>query len=75
MILYFNEYVRTNYFIQANTNTTEYTETLSRKSGVQKELVQNLSLHIHKLQNAFQVSDSDLLILNDLVQKFYKSRK
>jgi len=75
MILYFNEYTRAHYFMQANISTAEFNEALSRKSGVAKEWVQNLSLHIHKLQNASQVSDSDLLILNELVQQFYKSRK
>jgi hypothetical protein len=74
MITYFNEYVRNKYFLNTNVINEEFITTLSRKSGVQRERVETLYRNIAGTQDSYEVSDYQLLSLQEQIQKFYKTR-
>jgi hypothetical protein len=74
MITYFNEYVRNKYFLNTNVINEEFITALSRKSGVQRDRVETLYRNIAGTQDSFEVSDYQLLSLQEQIQKFYKNR-
>ena len=71
-ITYFLEFIRNTYFINTNHLNMEFIETLSRKSGVSKTETEGLVQLIYDAQNAKQVSDKYLLVLNNKIDQFYK---
>jgi hypothetical protein len=71
-ITYFNEYVRNTYFVNTNNINADFLTTLSRKSGIEKEMVDKLYSTIQEVTNAFEVSDMQLLSLNQQIQQFIK---
>jgi hypothetical protein len=75
IITYFNEHIRTRYFLYMHNSTTEQGVLLSRKSGVSSDMVKELYDHIQYINNNTQVSDTDLLILNKHIENFYKNRQ
>ena len=75
MISYFNEYIRSNYFLHANAGSDEFIKALSRKSGVSLEKTTSLYHAINDTNRSEQVDDFQLLSLNDQIQQFYKARK
>lgn len=74
LIVYFMENVRTHYYLQTNHIHSELIQALSRKSGVSVAETRNLFDLIHKIQQEIQVSDADLLLLNQQMEKFFKQR-
>ncbi len=72
IITYFNEHVRTKLFIAGNVNDEGYAELLSRKSGVQPEVINELVVHVKRIQKVVKVTDEQLLKLNELTEKFFK---
>ncbi len=75
IVVYFNEQIRVKYFInKGSLEKTAYWELLGRKSGVSKDIVEDLSRQIDKVTMSTNVSDTDLLLLNHLIQKFYQSK-
>lgn len=72
MITYFNEHVRNTYFVNTNSINDEFITMLSRKSGVEKEKVEILYRTIQNANNSIQVSDYQLLSLNQQIQQFSK---
>lgn len=72
IITYFNEYVRTKLFISGNVNDIGYADLLSRKSGVQQEVINELVVHVKRIQKIENVTDQQLLKLNELTEKFFK---
>ncbi len=74
MITYFNEFVRNKYFLHGYNNNMELAEILSRKTGIPLEKVQSLYLAMEQVQIAGEVSDFELLSLNEQIQYFYKNR-
>jgi hypothetical protein len=52
----------------------EFIEVLSRKSGRELSMVQNLFNDIKNLQDQEYISDKELLSLNRQVQNFYKNK-
>lgn len=73
MITYFNEYVRKSYFLTANATNTDFISALSRKSGVSFEQTTSLFDAIKEVNNSIDVDDHQLLLLNEHLQKFYKT--
>ncbi|WP_207493337.1 DUF4350 domain-containing protein [Aridibaculum aurantiacum] len=71
-ITYFLEFVRNRYFIATNHLNEEFVELLSRKSGVSKEETNHLVQLIYSVQQAEQVPDNYLLVLNNKIDQFYK---
>ena len=74
MVGYFNEHVRTHYFLNVQPGNKDFITTLSKKSGVAFENVQSLYGAMHHALNADTVSDYELLSLNEQIQHFYKKR-
>lgn len=75
MITYFNEFVRTNYFLYGHTGSDEFIRSLSRKSCVSLELTTSLYRTIDDAGKSATLDDVQLLALNDQIQQFYKTRK
>jgi len=74
MISYFNEHVRTHYFLNVHAGNTDFITSLSKKSGVPMESVQALYNAIEKIGSATDVSDFELLSMGEQIQLFYKKR-
>ena len=74
MISYFSEYIRTRYFLNLHGANTDFITALSKKSGVPAEHVQSLYHTIEQIGLAHEVSDFELLALNEQIQLFYKKR-
>ena len=74
MISYFSEYIRTRYFLHLHAPNKDFITVLSKKSGVGAEQVQSLYSNIQQVSLAQDVSDFELLSLNEQIQQFYKAR-
>lgn len=75
MIMYFNEFIRSHYFLPVNPGNPEFVQSLSRKSGVPMEQAESLYRAIVRASEQAEVSDFELLSLNEQIQQFYKNRK
>lgn len=74
MITYFNDHIRNKYFLSSHGSGKDFVQSLSKKSGVSFESVQALYNTIEQVQLAAEVSDFELLTLNEQIQQFYKNR-
>ena len=72
MITYLNEYIRNKYFLNTNAVNTEFMSTLSRKSGVPFENVETLYRSVNHAHQSPEITDYQLLALNEQIQGFYK---
>jgi len=72
MITYFNEYIRNKYFLNTNLINEDFITVLSRKSGVQRDKVETLYRAIVDTHAGTEVSDYQLLSLQEQIQNFYK---
>jgi hypothetical protein len=72
MITYFNEHVRTKYFLNMHINDSSYADILSRKSNVAMDTTKQLTDAIVDINASEKVSDEKLLLLNGLIEKFFK---
>ncbi len=72
IITYFNEKVRTKYFINMNVNDSGYADVLSRKADVPIDITKQLAAKILSINASEIVSDNELLSLNGLIEKFFK---
>ncbi len=75
MITYFNEHIRSHYFLSANAGSDDFIRSLSRKSGVPFEHTLSLYRAIEQASGSTVVDDYQLLSLNEQIQQFYKKRK
>jgi hypothetical protein len=75
MITYFYEQVRNRYFINTNKVNEEFMNSLSGKSGVANEQTKQLINRIEKVQSSPDVSDTELLLLNEEIQNFNNNIK
>lgn len=75
MISYFNEFIRSNYFLHVNAGSDDFIKTLSRKSGVSLESITSLYRAISHANGADKIDNYQLLSLNEQIQQFYKKRK
>ena len=73
MISYFNEYIRTRYFLHMHGANDAMITTLSKKSGVEPGKVQTLFKMMQQIPLAYEVTDVELLSLNEQIQYFYKN--
>lgn len=72
MITYFNEHIRSHYFLSIHTVNNDFMDTLSRKSGMPLEKTKALYSTIAMINAAEQVDDILLLQLNNQIQEFNK---
>ena len=75
MILYFYEFIRNQYYLNTNQVNDDFITTLSKKSSVSKEETEALFQSIKLINNSFEISDEQLLILNQQIENFYKFKK
>ncbi len=74
MIVYFYEFIRRQYYLNTNLLNDEFITTLSRKGNVTKEATEALFQSIKLINNSFEISDEQLLILNQQIENFYKNK-
>ncbi len=74
MITYLNEHIRTRYFLNSQVVNQQFITTLSKKSGVPADAVESLYNAIQQVQLSGDLSDFELLSLNEQIQEFYKKR-
>lgn len=74
IITYLYEYLRKKYFINTTEINPEFINSLSGKSGVPKQETQELFELIGKIQQQDEVSDEDLLNLNEKVENFKNTK-
>ena len=71
-ISYFMDFLRSRYRLKLTTADLAMQEELIHKSGVPQETVNGLFSVIRNIDKEYQVSDELLILLNQLIEKFYK---
>ncbi|MEO6731067.1 MAG: DUF4350 domain-containing protein [Ferruginibacter sp.] len=74
LITYLLEHIRNQYFLNTSHLNDEFITTLSRKSNNTKEGTDKLFQLIHTIQQSTEISDQQLLSLNQQVENFYKNK-
>ncbi len=74
IITYFNEHIRTKYFINKANNEDSFADILSRKSGVPVELTNKIDTLIKVINKSTTVSNEQLLQLNNIIEQFLKHK-
>ena len=72
MFTYFLEQVRNNYYLNTQYLNNEFTEALSRKSGVPEVKVKQLLDLMDDTERSAGISDTRLLELHNLMQEYFK---
>jgi predicted nucleic acid-binding protein len=72
MFTYFLEQVRNNYYLNTQTLNNEFSEALSRKSGVPEAKVKHLLQLMDDTDRSENISDMQLLELHNLIQEYFK---
>jgi len=72
MFTYFLEHVRNNYYLNTQSLNNEFSEALSRKSGVPEEKVKHLLQLMEDTDRSDNISDIRLLELHNLIQEYFK---
>ena len=74
MILYFYEHLRKQYYLNTNQINADFLLVLSRKSNITIDAVKSLFTLIEDVQQQAQISDEQLLLLNDKIDNFYLNK-
>lgn len=74
-ITYFYEKIRNQYFIQTSEPDNLFLQSLAGKSGVGIELIKELFTMIKHIQKAEEISEEELMNLNDKITTFNKNKK
>lgn len=74
MITYFYDHIRNKYFISTAVINEEFLNSLSGKSGVSKDEVQQLFALIEGIQSGEIADDNKLMQLNSQIENFYKNQ-
>ncbi len=72
MITYFMEHIRSKYYLNTSHLNAEFFSSLSRKSGVEEKEVKEFFELIGHLQESTELTDLQLLVLNNRMQIFFK---
>ena len=72
MFTYFLEHVRNNYYLNTQNLNNEFSEALSRKSGVPEARVKHLLQLMDDADRSDNVSDMRVLELHNLMQEYFK---
>lgn len=70
-ILYLLGYVRDKYRLSTNKLDDEFIDNLVHKTGVEVKIVRDMIRHINYLGVQQRVTDDELIMLNQLIEKFY----
>jgi hypothetical protein len=74
-ILYFLEHLRSVYYLKTNLLDQEFIDNFSQKTAIDRSFAVELVNHINFLSMAQQVSNSDLIKLNQLIEQFYNESR
>ena len=74
MITYFNEGIKNRYYLNSFQPNESFLQTLSSKSGIELPKIKDLYGKINFALQSAQVTDEELLNLNEQIQYFYKNR-
>ncbi|PWK76544.1 uncharacterized protein DUF4350 [Mucilaginibacter oryzae] len=69
--IYLLSYMRDRYALKTNALDGEFTETLVKKSGISLTLAQNLTTALSFATTHEQITDHELIKLNQLIEQFY----
>ncbi len=72
---YFLEFIRSAFYLNTGVMDNTFIEMLTKKSGVQKEEVNELVRVIRQAQQSGYIDDDALLQLNELIDDFYSKAK
>jgi hypothetical protein len=72
MFTYFLEHVRNNYYLNTQMLNNDFSEALSRKSGVPETRVKHLLQLMDDADRSENISDMRLLELHNLIQEYFK---
>jgi len=72
MFTYFLDHVRNSYYLNTQSLNNEFSEALSRKSGVPEARVKHLLQLMDDTDRAENISDVRLLELHNLIQEYFK---
>ncbi len=74
LITYFLEHIRNHYYLNTGQINDDFINTVSRKSNNSKEGAESLFKTISSIQRSTEISDQQLLLLNQQIEKFYKNK-
>ena len=74
-ITFFLEYLRNTYLLDTQNLNNDFKKRLHNKTGISKEEINRLIDYIVNLSNNSEPKENSLLILNKLINKFYKQTK
>ncbi|RZA03501.1 MAG: DUF4350 domain-containing protein [Sphingobacteriaceae bacterium] len=70
-ILYLQSYLRERYQLKTGKMDHEFADTMANKTGVHQSLTRELVDHINYVYHQQNITDHELIILNQLIEKFY----
>jgi hypothetical protein len=71
IIVYLLSYLRENYRLKTNKLDAEFVTNLANKTGIEQAFARDLVDHINYLSHKQKVTDHELIILNQMIEKFY----
>lgn len=74
MITYFYEHIRNQYFLNTSQVNDSFVHTLSRKCNMSLMDAEKLFAHIQYIQESYAISDQELILLNQQIENFYKTK-
>lgn len=74
-ILYFLEHLRTKFYLKTSPLDREFTERLAQKTGIELSFAKDLVGHIGYVAAQKNVTDHELILLNQLIEQFYTQSK
>jgi hypothetical protein len=74
-ILYFLEHLRNQYYLKTNVLDQEFIDNFAQKTATDHVLATELINNINYLNAAHQVTDAELIKLNQLVEQFYNQSR
>lgn len=70
-ISYLKEYIRTRFYLSSAQWNEEFTELLTKKTGIAEKEIRELVKKVISVQNSTYVIDEELINLNRLIENFY----
>jgi len=72
-INYFLEYLRTRYYLKTNEIDGKFVQVLMEKTGINEALAKTITNHITQTPIMGNLSDTQLIYLNESIEQFYKN--
>jgi len=72
-INYFMEYLRTRYYLKTNDIDSKFAQLLMEKTGINEALSKTLTKHFMQTPGMADMSDTQLINLNESIEQFYKN--